>query len=101
MDKIKALQQREKDLYNEYKAAKEQTLQAIRTHMEREYGVKPGIMVRGASYRGKGRLYRVVEVIASSQNFYKYKPWLKCNPQRKDGSFGTQIININNWELAE
>jgi hypothetical protein len=101
MDKIKELQQRERDLYNEYKAASEQTLQAIRMHIEKIYGVKPGSIVCGASSSRKGKLFKVVEVDASSQYYSANKPWLKCNPQRKDGSFGTQIININNWELYD
>lgn len=95
MERIRQLQEQEKDIVHSLKEIHEFIQQEYERYVAETYKVKPGTIVNNQA----GKLYRVHSI--AHTNIYEPKPWLSVNPQKKDGDFSKQIHRLYNWEVVE
>jgi len=78
----------------------------IKAERDHEKAIEEFILIRwgikkGSLLTSRGVIYRVVSMQMIFDDDADEKPWLRGNPKKKDGKFGTSIRGIGNeWELC-
>ena len=97
MERIRQLQEREKDLMRSLKEVREFMHQEYERYVAETYKVKPGTIVKDCA----SQLYNVHGIYYNSC-CWKNKPWLYVYKQKLDGSFGKRIYTLmHSWEVVE
>lgn len=102
MERISKLQRQRNDISRLHTEICEQIQQEAERYVTEKYGAKPGAIVKDASGYSKrhGKLFKVIRMDVSHY-YMGGKPYLVCNPQKKDGSFGAKERWVYEWELVE
>jgi len=102
MERILKLQRQRNDISRLHAEICEQIQQEAERYVAEKYGAKIGAIVKDISgYSGMdGKLFRVARMDVSHY-YMDGKPYLMCNPQKKDGSFGTKERWVYEWEPVE
>jgi hypothetical protein len=102
METIKKLIAYERDLARLLEEVREQIRQEAERYVAEKYGAKPGAIVKDISgySENHGKMFKVARMDVSHY-YMGGKPYLMCNPQKKDGSFGMKERWIYEWELVE
>ena len=96
MERIRQLQEQEKDILRTLEEIRELIQQEYERYVAKTFKVKPGTIVRNCA----NQLYSVHRAYYSEW-CWDSVPWLHAYKQHADGSFGKRIHLLYRWEVVE